>query len=80
MPSDPGDALTLLQATWEASQQMLFRYHHVNGTDRGRPLGRRRVFGSVATFATVGAASAPGQVPVDELKPVLEALRRFSGR
>ncbi len=81
MPSDPGDALTLLQATWEASQQMRIPLITMSMGQIGavtRAVGG--LFGSVATFATVGAASAPGQVPVDELKPVLEALGRFSGR
>ncbi len=81
MPSDPGDTLTLLQATWEASQQMNIPLITMSMGQIGavtRAVGG--LFGSAATFATVGAASAPGQVPVDELKPVLEALGRFSGR
>lgn len=36
------------------------------------------LFGSAATFATVGAASAPGQVPADDLAPVLDALSAWS--
>ncbi|GAB2544111.1 type I 3-dehydroquinate dehydratase [Brachybacterium huguangmaarense] len=31
-------------------------------------------FGSAATFGTLGAASAPGQLPVEVLAPMLEAL------
>ena len=33
-------------------------------------------FGSSVTFGTVGKASAPGQMPVDELKEILEILHR----
>ena len=33
-------------------------------------------FGSAVTFGTVGKASAPGQMPVDELKEILEILHR----
>jgi len=32
------------------------------------------VFGACATFATVGAASAPGQVPIDELRSALRLI------
>ena len=81
MPSTPGDTLTLLQATWEASQKMSIPLITMSMGQIGavsRAVGG--LFGSAATFATVGAASAPGQMPVDELKPVLEALDRFSGR
>lgn len=81
MPANPGDVLTLLQATWEASQQMGIPLITMSMGQIGavsRAVGG--LFGSAATFATVGAVSAPGQVPVDELKPVLEALERFSRR
>ena len=33
-------------------------------------------FGSCLTFATVGAASAPGQFPIQELRVMMEALHR----
>ena len=33
-------------------------------------------FGSVITFGTVGAASAPGQFPIGELRSLLEALHK----
>lgn len=33
-------------------------------------------FGSGITFGTVGAASAPGQFPIGELRSLLEALHR----
>ena len=37
------------------------------------------VFGSAATFATAGAASAPGQLPVDDVRSVLDVLARAAG-
>lgn len=37
------------------------------------------VSGSCATFAMVGAASAPGQVPVDDIRPVLALLEANLG-
>ena len=37
------------------------------------------VFGSAATFATAGAASAPGQLPVDDMRSVLDVLARAEG-
>lgn len=74
-PRDAGDVLTLLDATWTMSRR----------TDRplitmamgqvgvaSRLVGG--VFGSAATFGSVGAASAPGQVPVGELSRVLRLL------
>lgn len=74
-PRDAGDVLTLLDATWTMSRR----------TDRplitmamGRVGVASRlvggVFGSAATFGSVGAASAPGQVPVGELSRVLRLL------
>ncbi|WP_341361155.1 type I 3-dehydroquinate dehydratase [Georgenia sp. M64] len=74
-PRDAGDVLTLLDATWTMSRR----------TDRplitmamGRVGVASRlvggVFGSAATFGSVGAASAPGQVPVGELNRVLRLL------
>ena len=33
-------------------------------------------FGSAVTFATVGAASAPGQFPIQELRTMMEVLHQ----
>jgi 3-dehydroquinate dehydratase-1 len=75
MPQDAGDVLALLGATWEASRR----------TDRplitmamgtvgvaSRIAGG--VFGSAATFAAVGRASAPGQVGIVPLRAALDLL------
>ncbi|GIG35313.1 type I 3-dehydroquinate dehydratase [Cellulomonas pakistanensis] len=75
MPRDPGDVLTLLAATWEASTR----------TDRPvitMAMGELGVasrlaggaFGSAATFGTVGAASAPGQVELGALRAALDLV------
>lgn len=79
MPKDPGDTLTLLQATWEASQKLdipiITAAMGATGTI-SRVAGG--LFGSSATFATVGEASAPGQVPADELKPILSTILKWA--
>lgn len=75
MPQDAGDVLALLGATWEASHR----------TDRPLitmamgPVGVASriaggVFGSAATFAAVGRASAPGQVGIAPLRAALDLL------
>ncbi|QZN85004.1 type I 3-dehydroquinate dehydratase [Cellulomonas sp. C5510] len=74
-PHDPDDVLTLLAATLDASRR----------TDRPLvtmamgPLGvvsrvGGGVFGSAATFGTVGAASAPGQVRLGALRAALDVV------
>ena len=75
MPNSARDVLTLLGATETFSSQT------------GRPLitmsmGKLGVisrlcgerFGSCLTFGTSGAASAPGQIPADKLKEILELI------
>lgn len=75
MPHDPGDVLTLLAATWAASTR----------TDRpvitmamgGLGVASRLAggtFGSAATFGTVGAPSAPGQVELGALRAALDLV------
>jgi 3-dehydroquinate dehydratase-1 len=81
MPHTPGDVLTLLQATWQASRELPIA---VAGMAMG-PLGAlSRVaggeFGSALTFAMGRDASAPGQLPIADLRVALDALRRASAR
>lgn len=76
MPSTPDDVLTLLRATWTMRSQHADR--PIITMSMG-PLGAVSrvaggVFGSAATFGTVGAASAPGQIPVDRLLAAMDAL------
>ena len=73
MPADAGDVLTLLQATWTMASQHP-ETPVITMAMAGQGLVSRlaaQVFGSCATFAMVGRPSAPGQVPVEELQPIL---------
>lgn len=77
MPQSQGDVLTLLQATWQASEELPIA---VAGMAMG-PLGAVSrvgggVFGSALTFAVGQQASAPGQLPIDDLRAALAALQR----
>lgn len=47
---------------------------HGNGKYGSITLNFRRELGSGITFGTVGAASAPGQFPIGELRSLLDAL------
>jgi 3-dehydroquinate dehydratase I len=81
MPHTPGDVLALLQATWQASCELPIA---VAGMAMG-PLGAVSrlgggAFGSALTFGMGQSASAPGQLPVADLRACLDALRRASGR
>lgn len=70
MPSDPGDVLTLLTATWE--MYSLYARQPLITMSMGKlgVLSRisGEVFGSALTFGTAGQASAPGQIHVEELR------------
>lgn len=76
MPTSPADVITLLDAT----QTMTSRYADrpvLTMSMGGLGVVTRlagEVFGSCATFAMVGQASAPGQVPVEDLQPILRLL------
>ncbi|HZK04929.1 MAG TPA: type I 3-dehydroquinate dehydratase [Actinomycetaceae bacterium] len=79
MAGSPEDVLTLMQATHAASLRIDRPLITVSMGDLGvlsRVAGG--LVGSSATFAKVGPASAPGQVPAGELAPVLAALRRWT--
>lgn len=75
MPQGPGDVLALLEATWEVRQEVAQPVITMSMAAAG-VLSRvgGGVFGSAATFATVGAASAPGQVDVTTLRTVLNVV------
>lgn len=77
MPRDLGDVLTLLNATWQASQKLRIPLISMSMGAYGsitRMIGG--VFGSAVTFAVGASSSAPGQVPVEELNVVLEIVRK----
>lgn len=76
MPRDTSDVLRLMQATWTMTSQ------HPATPVLTMSMGglgvvtrmSAQVTGSCATFAMVGRASAPGQVPVEQLRGVLELI------
>lgn len=75
MPHDAGDVLALLQATWTARQELPRPLITMSMAGTGvvsRLAGE--VFGSAATFGTVGQASAPGQVEVPALRATLQPI------
>ncbi|MGT2638105.1 type I 3-dehydroquinate dehydratase [Streptococcus ratti] len=76
MPQSSHDVLTLLQATAEryASAQTPLITMSMGALGMvSRVSGE--VFGSSATFGAAAKASAPGQVPVSELRTILETLK-----
>lgn len=75
MPQTPADVLTLLDATQERKQSAGTPLITMSMGDLGavsRISGA--VFGSSATFASLQKASAPGQIPVAEMRKILEVL------
>lgn len=75
MPRDPGDVLTLLAATWETAlrtDRPLITMSMAATGVASRVAGG--VFGSAATFGTVGRASAPGQVELGALRAALDVV------
>ncbi len=80
MPKSLDDVLVLLDATLQGSRQVRLPLI----TMAMGPLGSLTrmvggVFGSALTFAVGHSSSAPGQVPVDELRTVLATVRRAVG-
>ncbi len=77
MPQGPQDVLTLLAATHTASQSLRLPLISMSMGAYGslsRMMGW--VYGSTVTFAVGQSSSAPGQVPIDELRSVLDTVRR----
>jgi len=76
MPQNMGDVLQLMEATWTMTSQhpstpvLTISMGGLGLITRLSP----RVTGSCATFAMVDHPSAPGQIPVEELRPILELL------
>ncbi|HET9763061.1 MAG TPA: type I 3-dehydroquinate dehydratase [Casimicrobiaceae bacterium] len=80
MPSSPSDVLALLAATYEASGTLDIALISMSMGPVGsvsRMVGG--VFGSALTFAVGKASSAPGQIPIEELRAVLATVRRAAG-
>ena len=77
MPQGPQDVLTLLAATHAASQTVALPLISMSMGAYGslsRMVGW--AFGSTVTFAVGKASSAPGQVPIEDLRAVLQATRK----
>jgi len=80
MPRSPEDVLTLLAATREASEALAVPVISMSMGGLGavsRLCGF--VYGSALTFAVGKSASAPGQIPIDELRSVLATVRNALG-
>lgn len=80
MPRSPEDVLTLLQATLRAKHRLAIPLIGMSMGALGsisRMVGG--LFGSAVSFAVGQAASAPGQIPIDELRTVLAIVDRALG-
>lgn len=80
MPNNAGDVLTLLDATWRASQSLDIPLISM----AMGPLGTVSriagfVYGSALTFGVGADSSAPGQLDIDELRSALSIMRRAVG-
>ena len=80
MPRNMDDVLTLLAATLQSSRALAIP---VIGMSMGGPGAITRLcgwaFGSALTFAVGESASAPGQLPIEDLEAGLAVLRRACG-
>ncbi len=80
MPKSRTDVLTLLAATDEASRALDIPLISMSMGAYGsvsRMVGG--VFGSALTFAVGKSSSAPGQIPIEELRAALATVRRATG-
>lgn len=79
MPNDARDVLTLLDATWQASRTLDIPLISMSMGPLGA-LSRIAgfLYGSALTFGVGAASSAPGQIPIDELRAALGTLREAS--
>ncbi|MFB5267679.1 type I 3-dehydroquinate dehydratase [Paenibacillus enshidis] len=78
MPGSTADVLTLLEATRVMREQHADR-PLITMSMTGRGMISRlagELFGSSVTFGSAGRSSAPGQVPVGELRGILSLLHR----
>lgn len=80
MPQGPQDVLTLLEATHRARALVQLPLISMSMGPYGslsRMVGW--VFGSAVTFAVGKSSSAPGQVPIEELRAVLATVHKTVG-
>jgi len=78
MPQNRRDVLTLLEATEEMVSQHADRPIVTMSMSQIGTVSRLagEVFGSAITFGALGKTSAPGQIPVIELKKMLEIMHK----
>lgn len=78
MPQSVHDVITLLDATYTMKSRYADRPIITMSMDGTGVISRLacEVFGSAFTFGAGKEASAPGQIPVDELRTVLEILHK----
>lgn len=76
MPNSPEDVLTLLQETLNFHKKFPNRPLITMSMDALGGISRisGEVFGSCVTFATAGQASAPGQLPAENIDNILSIL------
>jgi 3-dehydroquinate dehydratase I len=80
MARGPQDALTLLAATLQASETLELPLIGISMGPHGalsRMIGF--AFGSALTFGVAAGASAPGQMPIGELRAAIEIARKALG-
>ncbi|SFL30702.1 type I 3-dehydroquinate dehydratase [Pelosinus propionicus] len=80
MPTSVEDVLTLLSATLEAKKKLKIPVISMSMGGLGaltRMFGG--VFGSTVSFAVGENSSAPGQVPIDDLKTVFQIVKKSMG-
>jgi 3-dehydroquinate dehydratase I len=80
MARAPQDALTLLAATLQASQALELPLIGISMGPHGalsRMIGF--AFGSALTFGVAAGASAPGQMPIAELRAAIDIARKALG-
>ncbi|MFT8606946.1 MAG: type I 3-dehydroquinate dehydratase [Liquorilactobacillus ghanensis] len=76
MPHSAADVLTLLTATHTAAEYLPLPLITMAMGDLGKITRLSgELFGSVLTFGSVGSASAPGQIPAQTLRSLLNELQ-----
>lgn len=77
MPKSPTDVITLLDATFEMAS--CYADRPIISMSMGSGVITRicgEYFGSAMTFGAVGQTSAPGQIPVEQLKSSMDVIHR----
>ena len=79
MPASKADVLSLLSATDRYRNEKTAKPVITMSMGSDGLISRLsgEIFGSAVTFAAVGKVSAPGQIPVDEVKTILNVLHKY---